>query len=150
MKRILTVILVLLMILSLAGCASKQEDARETDVISGVIVERSHMYYTTSIVVQNNNATGGFKGPGLSVMTVEQALKLGDDTAVVLEGQIEKSLGKENYVFKDATGSVTIEIDDDDWKGQTVTPQDTIIIKGEVEKDMFKTEIDVDVVELKK
>lgn len=101
-------------------------------------------------VVQNNNATGGFKGPGLSVMTVEQALKLGDDTAVVLEGQIEKSLGKENYVFKDATGSVTIEIDDDDWKGQTVTPQDTIIIKGEVEKDMFKTEIDVDVVELKK
>lgn len=101
-------------------------------------------------VAQNNNAAGGFKGPGLSVITVEQALKLGDDTAVVLEGQIEKSLGKENYVFKDATGSVTIEIDDDDWKGQTVTPQDTIIIKGEVEKDMFKTEIDVDVVELKK
>ena len=59
-------------------------------------------------------------------------------------------MGKENYVFKDATGSVTIEIDDDDWKGQTVTPQDTVVIKGEVEKDMFKTEIDVDVIEIKK
>ena len=100
--------------------------------------------------VAQNNVVGGFKGPGLSAITVEQALKLNDDAAVVLEGQIEKSLGKENYVFKDATGSVTIEIDDDDWKGQTVTPQDTVVIKGEVEKDMFKTEIDVDVIEIKK
>ena len=101
-------------------------------------------------LVAQNNVAGGFKGPGLSAITVEQALKLNDDAAVVLEGQIEKSLGKENYVFKDATGSVTIEIDDDDWKGQTVTPQDTVVIKGEVEKDMFKTEIDVDVIEIKK
>lgn len=97
--------------------------------------------------VQN---VGGFQGPGLSTITVADALKMGDDTAVVLEGQIEKSLGKEQYVFKDATGSVTIEIDDDDWHGRTVTPQDTIIIKGEVEKDMFKTEIEVDTIELKK
>ena len=93
---------------------------------------------------------GGFQGPGISAMTVAEALKMGDDTAVVLEGQIEKSLGKEQYVFKDASGSVIIEIDNDDWRGLTVTPQDTIIIKGEVEKDMFKTEIDVDVIELKK
>ena len=93
---------------------------------------------------------GGFQGPGLSTLTVAEALKLGDDTAVVLEGKIEKSLGKEQYVFSDATASVTVEIDNDDWHGITVTPQDVVIIKGEVEKDMFKTEIDVDVIELKK
>lgn len=98
---------------------------------------------------QPQNA-GGFKGPGLSTISVADALKLSDDTAVVLEGQIEKSLGKEQYVFKDASGSVTIEIDDDDWRGLNVTPQDTIVIKGEVEKDMFETEIDVDSIELKK
>ncbi len=92
---------------------------------------------------------GGFQGPGLSTITVAQALELGDDTAVVLEGKIEKSLGKEQYVFQDATGSVTVEIDDDDWRGLTVTPQNTVIIKGEVEKDMFKTEIDVDAIEIK-
>lgn len=98
---------------------------------------------------QPQNA-GGFKGPGLSTISVADALKLSDDTAVVLEGQIEKSLGKEQYVFKDASGSVTIEIDDDDWRGLNVTPKDTIVIKGEVEKDMFETEIDVDSIELKK
>ena len=69
---------------------------------------------------------------------------------LVLEGKIEKSLGKERYVFSDATGSVNVEIDDDDWNGITVTPQNIVIIKGEVEKDMFKTEIEVDVIELKK
>ena len=93
---------------------------------------------------------GGFQGPGLSSTTVAEALKMGDDTSVVLEGKIEKSLGKEQYMFSDATGSVTIEIDNDDWRGVTVTPNDTVIIRGEVEKDFFKTEIDVDAIELKK
>lgn len=93
---------------------------------------------------------GGFQGPGLSTVTVADAVKMSDDTPVVLEGKIEKSLGKEKYLFKDNSGSVTIEIDNEDWRGQTVTPADTIVIKGEVDKDFFKTEIDVDVVELKK
>lgn len=92
---------------------------------------------------------GGFSGPGIAVSTVAEALQMGDDTAVVLEGKIEKSLGKEKYLFKDKSGSVTIEIDDDDWKGVTVTPQNTVVIKGEVEKDFFKTEIDVNRVEVK-
>ena len=93
---------------------------------------------------------GGFQGPGLQPSSVSEALKLNDDTPVVLVGQIEKSLGDEKYLFKDATGSVTIEIDNDDWRGVNVTPKDTIVIQGEVDKDFFKTEIDVDSVALKK
>ncbi len=95
-------------------------------------------------------AMGGFQGPGLSNSTVAEALNLGDDTAVVLEGRIEKSLGNEKYVFSDNTGSVTVEIDNEDWRGQNVTPNDTVVIHGEVDKDFFKTEIDVDSVTLKK
>jgi uncharacterized protein (TIGR00156 family) len=93
---------------------------------------------------------GGFNGPGISVASVAEAQKMKDDAAVVLEGKIEKSLGNEEYLFSDATGSIVVEIDDDDWKGITVTPQDLVLLKGEIEKDMFKTEIDVDVIELKK
>ena len=98
----------------------------------------------------NAQASVGFQGPGLPVSTVAEALKMRDDTAVVLQGKIEKSLGKEDYLFSDDTGSVTIEIDHEDWRGQTVTPSDTVIIKGEVEKDFLHTEIDVDSIELKK
>lgn len=84
-------------------------------------------------------------------MTVAEALKVSDDTPVKLAGKIEKSLGNEKYLFKDATGTITIEIDDDDWRGVTATPDSELIIEGEVDKDMFRdTEIDVDVVTLKK
>lgn len=93
---------------------------------------------------------GGFQGPGLAPSSVAEALKLNDDTPVVLVGQIEKSLGDEKYLFKDASGSVTMEIDNEDWRGVTVTPKDTIVLQGEIDKDFFKTEIDVDSVALKK
>ena len=93
---------------------------------------------------------GGFQGPGLAPSSVAEALKLNDDPPVVLVGQIEKSLGDEKYLFKDASGSVTVEIDNEDWRGVTVTPKDTIVIQGEIDKDFFKTEIDVDSVALKK
>ena len=94
--------------------------------------------------------SGGFQGPGLAPMSVADALKLNDDTAVVLVGQIERSLGDEKYLFKDASGTVTVEIDNEDWRGLNVTPQDTVILNGEIDKEMFKdTKIDVDSIALK-
>ena len=50
-----------------------------------------------------SSVRGGFTGPGLEVSTVAEAAKLGDDTPVVVVGHIEKSLGDEKYLFKDAS-----------------------------------------------
>lgn len=96
------------------------------------------------------SARGGFSGPGPAVSTVAEAAKLGDDTPVVLVGNIEKSLGDEKYLFKDASGSITVEIDNDDWRGVNVTPENVIEIRGEVDKELFDIKIDVDTVTLKK
>lgn len=93
---------------------------------------------------------GGFTGPGLSVSTVAEANKMSDDQPVVLVGQIQQSLGDEKYLFKDASGTITIEIDDEDWRGVNVTPEDTIEISGEVDKDLFDIKVDVNTVKLKK
>ena len=93
---------------------------------------------------------GGFDGPGISTSTVAEALKMQDDTAVILNGKIEKSLGNEKYLFNDGTGTIVVEIDDDDWRGVTVKPENTVEIKGEVDKElMAEPEIDVDTVTLK-
>ncbi len=88
---------------------------------------------------------GGYTGPSdVKTMSVTDALKLGDDTPVILTGKIAKSLGNEKYLFTDATGSVTVEIDNEDWKGVTANENDTLEIRGEVDKDLMSFEIDVD------
>ncbi|CAK7045458.1 MAG: Protein YgiW [Desulfovibrio sp.] len=87
---------------------------------------------------------GGFKGPSIAFSTVEQAKKLRDDTAVALRGNIVRHLGKDKYEFQDHTGTVTIEIDDKDWRGVTVEPGDTVEIFGEVDRDLTRMKIEVD------
>ena len=89
---------------------------------------------------------GGFAGPSAGVvMTVQQALKKADDTPVILKGHIVNSLGDEKYTFKDATGEIIVEIDNEDWHGLNVTPEDMVEITGDVDKELLKpTKIDVD------
>jgi uncharacterized protein (TIGR00156 family) len=90
---------------------------------------------------------GGFVGPGPGgngATTIKEALELRDESIVVLQGRIVASLGDEKYTFQDATGSVMVEIDDDDWRGITVTPETTLEIVGELDKELFEaTKIDV-------
>lgn len=97
-------------------------------------------------------AQAGFVGPSNSEKaTVAQAKEMADDTYVVLQGTIESSLGDEKYLFKDATGTIRVEIDDEDWQGLTVTPKDKVEIKGEVDTHLTKpADIDVDSITLVK
>lgn len=88
--------------------------------------------------------TGGFKGPGVALGTVQGLADMKDDSQVHLKGHIEKSLGDEKYMFRDSTGTFVVEIDDKRWHGQTVTPQDTVEIYGELDKELIgQSEIDV-------
>ena len=96
----------------------------------------------------NAQFSGGFEGPSATdkaPMTVKQAVDLRDDAKVNLRGHIVNSLGDEKYTFTDGTADVIVEIDDEDWAGRKVTPENTVEIFGEVDKDRLKpTEIDVD------
>ena len=50
----------------------------------------------------------------------------------------------------DSTGTVVVEIDDHKWMGQSVSPNDTVRLEGEVDKDANKIDIDVKKVTLVK
>ena len=91
---------------------------------------------------------GGFAGGMDNVITVRQAREMRDDTYVVLQGNIVQRISNDKYLFEDQTGSITVEIEKKDWAGVTVTPNDTVRLFGEVDSGLFKTEIDVDHVEL--
>lgn len=94
-------------------------------------------------------AAGGYTGPGASqpVTTVAAALEAADDTPVVLQGQIVKRLKGETYEFRDATGTLKAEIDDDEWPPQAIGEQATVRLSGEVDRDLGGREIDVEIVE---
>jgi len=105
----------------------------------------SLLAFPSLALADGKNRGGGFSGPdGTPKVTVAEALKMRDDSKVTLTGKIVKKLGPEKYEFSDGSGSITIEIDDDDWRGLTVGPEDTVVIHGEVDRDFQGREIDVD------
>jgi uncharacterized protein (TIGR00156 family) len=87
--------------------------------------------------------SGGFSGPGPAVVTVEQVKGMSDDARVALRGHIIQSLGGKDYVFKDATGTINVEISNKRWQGQNIGPNDLVEIHGEVDKEWSKLEIEV-------
>ena len=50
--------------------------------------------------------------------------------------------------FRDDTGTVVVEIDDDDWKGIEVFPETRVEIAAEVDQEGQTTELDVDSIRL--
>jgi uncharacterized protein (TIGR00156 family) len=93
--------------------------------------------------------TGGFTGPDTVQLTsVADALGLPDESRVKLQGYILRSLGDEKYEFRDNSGTVTVEIDSDDWRGVEATPELKVELLVEVDQDWRKTELDVESVRL--
>ncbi|MBQ4773403.1 YgiW/YdeI family stress tolerance OB fold protein [Pectobacterium versatile] len=86
---------------------------------------------------------GGFIDQQSSLTTVDKAKDLRDDSWVTLSGNIEKRIGDENYLFRDATGTIEVEIDHKRWNGQMVSPTDKVEIQGELDKDFNSVELDV-------
>ncbi len=90
---------------------------------------------------------GGYTGD-TDITSVLEAKKLGGSVYVRLKGKIASKLGKETYLFKDNTGTVKIEIDDDDWNGVKAGPKDTVIIEGEMEREQGGVFVEVEKIEL--
>lgn len=81
------------------------------------------------------------KTPG----TVAEVLKAPvDDQEVVLRGRILEKLSKDKYRFADSSGEIRVEIDLEDFRGQTISDSTVVEIRGEVETSFVKSpEIDV-------
>ncbi len=98
-------------------------------------------------------ALAGFQGPGATgkVQTVKEASALPDDARVVLEGNVIRQLRHEHYIFKDASGEIEVEIDDDELKGIEINPQTRVRIAGEIDREHDRpARVDVDRVEIMK
>jgi uncharacterized protein (TIGR00156 family) len=92
----------------------------------------------------------GYTGPGAqSVTTVAAANDAADDTPVVLQGFVTKKINNDDkYEFKDNTGTITVEIDDEDLPPTPFNDKTKVKLTGEVEKHLMSREVDVDIVEI--
>ena len=97
----------------------------------------------TQTQTQNQTRQGGFVDKNATPTTAAKAKDLKDDSWVTLRGNITERLSDDRYLFRDASGTVNVEIDQKRWNGQNVTPQDQVEIQGKVDKDWNEFEIEV-------
>lgn len=93
-----------------------------------------------------SDALAGYTGPGATAVatTVAQVRQQRDDHAVLLLGHLVAKIGDERYRFRDATGEIEVEIDDEDMPHQPVGATTTVELLGKVDTHRFKaTDIDV-------
>jgi len=93
--------------------------------------------------------TGGFTGPdNIPLVTAAEAAGLADETMIKLQGFIVRALGDEKYEFRDNSGTITVEIDGDDWGGVQATPDVKVELLVEVDRDFRRVEFDAESVRL--
>lgn len=84
-----------------------------------------------------------------NVVNVQQVAKLKDESGVTLTGQITKHLKSDHYEFKDTTGRISLEIDDDIWRAAGLKVGDHVRAVGEVDTHRYKP-TDIEVVKIEK
>lgn len=84
-----------------------------------------------------------------NIVSVAQATKLADETGVTLTGQITKHLRSDHYEFKDRSGTIGIEIDDDIWRKAGLKVGDHVRLVGEVDTHRYKP-TDIEVIKIEK
>lgn len=81
------------------------------------------------------------------VSKISDVKAMPDDTEVVIQGVIVQSLGDENYLVKDDSGTVNIEIDEDLVQGNTITPEAEILITATVDQEGNVTSLEAEEVQ---
>lgn len=100
-----------------------------------------------ALLAATSAAQAQYTGPSTvkTSSTVAEVLKAPvDDQQVLLRGRLVEKISKDKYRFVDASGEIRVEIDTEDFRGQTVSEKSTVEIVGEVETSFVKSpQIDV-------
>lgn len=94
-----------------------------------------------TLLAISSSAVAGFNGgTDAPKSTVAQALKSKqDDAPIQLTGKIVRQIDNDEFMFRDATGEIKIEVEDNAWQGANVTQNDTITIFGKIDYERVGT-----------
>ena len=95
----------------------------------------------------------GFSGSKAEAVTatIAELSNLPDDAKVYVTGKITRELGDEKYEFKDEAGNtVTVKIKDRLFEGINVSPDDLLVIYGELDKGYTSMKIEAKRIDFKR
>lgn len=81
------------------------------------------------------------------VSKAAEVKNLPDDAVVYIQGYIVDNLGDDDYVFKDDSGTVNIEIDEDLIEGNTIVPDAVVFITATVDREGDITSLEAEEVD---
>ena len=117
---------------------------RKTPLLLSVIV-----FMLTPHVWAEQDDYGFFEEAAKNNITIVQALRANDETAVTLQGHIVGQIKHEHYELKDTTGSMTIEVDDDLATADQLKVGTEVKVVGEIDTHRYKpTDIEVVKIEI--
>ena len=95
-------------------------------------------------------AMANFTGPvSVGVASTAAGIETGRlGSYVTLEGHVVSRQREDYFVFRDASGEVRVEIGPEVWRGQTVGPQDTVRLVGEIDSGSGGRYLSVDLLEV--
>lgn len=86
--------------------------------------------------------------PASGLMSVSEALNARDNSLVAINATLVKPLGREKYEFQDASGSITVEIDEDISRHIVLKNGQSVTLYGEIEREYKGIELEADHIEI--
>ncbi len=103
--------------------------------------------FILGLITMIGSANAGYVMMSETPITVSEVWNMNDGEYVAVRGVIEDVIDDEEYNFSDSTGDIVVEIEDDVWPPQNITPDDIVIIYGTVDDSWWgNPEIEVDVI----
>ena len=100
-----------------------------------------------ALLSNNAMAADAAKTETKPVSKISDVKAMPDDTEVVIQGVIVQNLGDEDYLVKDDSGTVNIEIDEDLVQGNTITPEAAVLITATVDQEGNVTSLEAEEVQ---
>ena len=100
---------------------------------------------TASVTCAGAQTGGAPTSASASPTTAAQAAQAQDDTSVVLEGMLVRQIRGDRYEFRDASGTITVEIEDEDWPNRQPVLEKRLRLHGEVERKRIRRVVEVEV-----
>ncbi|AOY00017.1 YgiW/YdeI family stress tolerance OB fold protein [Jeongeupia sp. USM3] len=96
-------------------------------------------------------ALAGYSGPGsdaTDVDTVTAALQAPDKTPVSLEGYVMRKLKGERYEFRDKSGAIGVDIDEEHWPKEAVNDRTKVRLIGDIDRALSCVGVAVQSIEI--